>query len=402
MEKLEFKGLLERGKTLKILFLPFMKMPTGHHTVADALIRSLEGRISNLVCKKIDFFSYADKLLEKAFRLTYLTWIDHSPQTFVWLYRNFVYPSKATKHFKWYESKFLDKMEALLEEEKADLIVCTQAFPSFLVSRLRCAGVRTPPVINVYTDYFVNKLWGINGIDYHFVPDNTVKTYLINHQVNPANIFVTGIPIDECFDRRPAGQPSPPYHILIAGGSEGLGGIQHLVASLPASKDYHFSLLCGHNKKLYNEVLSLRRDNIKPLPYLSSRTGMNTLYNQSDAIISKAGGVTMSEALFKRLPIFIHSSLPGQEEINRQFLREKGLVFSLNQDYSIQEQLDEYFNNIEEQHRWTERVAAFFDQIEVKAWQKIIELTVRESIIPFNLQDSSNNKDNKQKKVNSQ
>lgn len=363
---------------MKILFLPFLQMPTGHHTVADALIRSLEKRIPNMVYKKIDFFSYADKLLEKAFRLTYLTWIDHSPQTFVWLYRNFVYPSKATKHFNWYEIKFLDKMKNLLNEEEPDLIICTQAFPSFLLSRLRNSGIATPPVINVYTDFFINRLWGIEGIDYHFVPDEHIKTELINkHKVNPKRIFVTGIPIDECFQPRIAYQPSPPYHILISGGSGGLGDIQHFITSLPEEKNYYFSILCGNNKKLFKEVFSLKLNNVKPLSYISSRETMNALYNEADAIITKPGGVTLSEALIKRLPIFIHSTLPGQEEINRDYLSSKKLIYILDQNQPVTQQLDYFFNNKSEQHSWRQKVENYLNQIECPAWQKIAEICAK-------------------------
>ena len=48
---------------------------------------------------------------------------------------------------------------------------------------------------------------------------------------------------------------------------------------------------------------------------------MNELYSMADAIITKPGGVTISEALKKGLPIFIHSALPGQEEINLKLIK---------------------------------------------------------------------------------
>lgn len=373
---------------MKILFLPFLQMPTGHHTVADAMIRSLEQRIGNIQCSKIDFFSYADKLLEKAFRLTYLTWIDHSPQTFVWLYRNFVYPSKATKHFNWYEIKFLDKMKSLLEEEQPDLIICTQAFPSFLISRLRYSGISTPPVINVYTDFFINRLWGIHEIDYHFVPDLAIKAQLLTrHNIDPRRIFVTGIPIDECFQPRPVYNPSPPYHILVSGGSGGLGDMENLIANLPEDTDFCFSLLCGNNKKLYKEVLALNKNNLKPLSYIASRDTMNALYHDAQAIITKPGGVTLSEALYKRLPIFIHSSLPGQEDVNKDYLLEKKLIYMLDASSPITDQLAGFFQDRNEQSLWLQRVEAYQQQIECPAWQKVIELLVSVSIKPKQYQE---------------
>jgi len=373
---------------LKVLFLPFLQMSTGHHTVADALIRSLKERINNIDCRKIDFFSYADKLLEKAFRLTYLTWIDHAPQTFDLIYRYFVYPSKASKHFSWYETKFLDKMEALIEQECPDLIVCTQAFPSFLLSRLRLSGFATPPVINVYTDFFINKLWGIKEIDYHFVPNQDIRQFLINeHAVDPKQIFITGIPIDECFVPRSSYQSGTPYHILISGGSGGLGDIENLISNLPSDKNYYFSLLCGKNKKLYKEVFSLKLSNLKPLSYIYSRDTMNALYNQAHAIITKPGGVTLSEALAKRLPIFTHSALPGQEEINKQYLLKKELIYTLDLNEDIAGQLDLFFKNEEEQKLWHQRVDNYFSQIECPAWQKIIEIIVNLSLHPKKTQE---------------
>ena len=373
---------------MKILFLPFLQIPTGHHTVADALIRSLQTRISNLKCSKIDFFSYADKLLEKAFRLTYLTWIDHSPQTFVWLYKNFVYPSKSTKHFKWYELKFLDKMKSLLIEEQPDLIVCTQAFPSFLLSRLKQSGLVLPPIINIYTDFFINKLWGINGIEYHFVPDQNLKTHLITkHNVQPQNIFVTGIPIDECFQPRTSYKLSRPYKILITGGSSGLGEIEQLLANLPTNEDYCFYLLCGNNKKLFKEVEGLKIKNLKTLSYIASRDTMNNLYDEVDAIITKSGGVTISEALHKRLPIFVHSALPGQEEINKEYLLEHNLIIPLNLNSNLGHQLASFLESKEKHSEWLSRVNKYLNQIEGPAWQKIMEIIVKEFLKPQKYRD---------------
>ena len=104
--------------------------------------------------------------------------------------------------------------------------------------------------------------------------------------------------------------------ILISGGNSGLGGILKLSNELKKASHYDFLVLCGNNKKLFNEILSWNVEHVKGLPYISSRAEMNKLYNQVDAIITKPGGVTVSEALRKRLPIFVHSVLPGQEQIN--------------------------------------------------------------------------------------
>ncbi|MDA6131239.1 hypothetical protein OSK38_28225, partial [Escherichia coli] len=78
---------------------------------------------------------------------------------------------------------------------------------------------------------------------------------------------------------------------------------------------------------------------IEPIGYIEDPFEMNQLYNKADAILTKPGGVTISEALQKKLPILVHTSLPGQEEINLDYLLEKNLVLVIN-DKHIAEQLN--------------------------------------------------------------
>ena len=54
------------------------------------------------------------------------------------------------------------------------------------------------PIINVYTDFFINSVWGKEGIDVHFLPSQEVKEQLMrNHQIPNHKMIVTGIPVHE-------------------------------------------------------------------------------------------------------------------------------------------------------------------------------------------------------------
>ncbi|MDI6881151.1 MAG: galactosyldiacylglycerol synthase [Desulfitobacteriaceae bacterium] len=363
----------------KILFLPFLQIPTGHHQVADALIRSLETRVQGFCLKKLDFLSYVGKRLEKLVTQTYIHWIAHAPQAYEIVYRHFVYPSNSLKYLQWYESLFLEKMQEMLSVEQPDVIVCTQAFPSFLINRLKEQGKISIPVVNVYTDFFINKIWGSKGIDFHFVPDVPLKDELMYAQRIPGKrIFVTGIPVDECFTpTKRERKDSKPYHVLISGGNAGLGDIVHLLQGIRQSPQFRYSILCGSNQKLFREVLSWNIGSIQPLPYISSREDMDDLYDQADVLITKPGGVTISEALVKKLPIFIHSALPGQEEINRQYLASQGLVHTLNPEQPLEAQILNILNDESKQAHWQSQVEGYHLRLETKAWTKILELTQR-------------------------
>lgn len=90
-----------------------------------------------------------------------------------------------------------------------------------------------------------------------------------------------------------------------------------------------------------------------------------------DAIITKPGGDTITESLFKRKPIFIYNTLPGQEKINLQQLKDIDLVFHLNKQ-EIYEQLLSILQDQQELNQYQHQVANFHSQIHPKEPSEII------------------------------
>ncbi|MFQ3544935.1 galactosyldiacylglycerol synthase [Halobacillus rhizosphaerae] len=333
----------------KILFLPLFQMPSGHHHAADAIIDGLKSRSEEIECKKIDFLSDISPFLEKSVASFYLKWIKASPKTYNLAYQRFSYTNEPDKKpYLWYERLFLNKMEQLIIREKPTLIICTHGFPSYFVSRLKMKHKINIPVINIYTDFFINDIWGKEGIDYHVVPNLRIKKQLEkNDRVSPERIICSGIPVHEVFTEKIKISPlenKENYSILVAGGSSGLGNMSELLEEVRSS-NADFKILCGNNGELYEQIVNLNHEKITPVPYLSSKQAMNKLYEECDAIVTKPGGITISEALKKHLPIFIHSSLPGQEKINEEFLAKEGLVFLLNKENSY---IDQMMNVLED------------------------------------------------------
>ncbi|MGG3467918.1 galactosyldiacylglycerol synthase [Neobacillus pocheonensis] len=359
----------------KILFLPLLQMQSGHHQVAEALMDMLKEQTEGIILKKIDLLSYTNKSLEKVITNGYLKWIRYAPESYNLAYKSFFYlPPAKQQNFKWYQPLFMKKLEQLLAEEKPDLLVCTHGFPSYLLSKLKMKGKCNIPIINVYTDFFINNFWGRDGIDVHFLPSQDVKEKLIKkYNIPNQQMIVTGIPVHKEITRNNhiQRQSNRRPKVLVAGGNSGLGGILKLADELKTSNQVDYFVLCGKNKKLYDEILSWEAAHIKPLPYLSSRADMNCLYDEVDAIMTKPGGVTISEALHKSLPIFVHASLPGQEEINLHYLKERELVFELDQNDSLERQLLDVLLDKQKMNEldWT-----------IQSYQKEIEL-VQDGIV---------------------
>lgn len=316
----------------KVLIFPLLKsMPSGHHQVADAICESILSNSGEIECKKLDILNEWNSLIEGGITKTYLQWIRHLPETYSWTYRKLAYRSKGERPHKAYEILFLKKVKEILAREEPDLIICTHGFPSFLINRLKETGKCHVPALNIYTDFFINDVWGCSHINYHFVPSRQIKNDLLSkYHINANRIFISGIPVSKKFEAinpKTEKNATPSYHILMSGGSVGLGNISEVIAHNHYKKTSKIRILCGANKNLFDELTALKSEVIEAYAYISSKDEMNRLYNLSDAILTKPGGVTISEALRKRLPIFISSALPGQEQVNLALLAHMGLVF---------------------------------------------------------------------------
>lgn len=325
-----------------VLFLPFLQIPSGHHHVADSIENQLKQMAVNINCEKIDILSYGYGNIESLISSVYLQWIHKLPKVYSKIYRlAAVERPKLNKRFRTYEVLFIDMFRNLLQEKKPDVIICTHALPSYMVARLKKLQLWTGIIINVYTDYFINNLWGIEEIDYHFVPSMKMKNQLLGQGVNAKRIFITGIPVHPIFSmKNQIVKKDPIFSALISGGNMGAGSIVQLLNRLKPGGQILYKVLCGKNGKLLRRIKNLNNPLIQPIPYISSKEEMNRLYDVTDMIITKPGGVTISECLIKKLPIFVYDVLPGQEEQNLIFLKDKGLVHHLD-EWTIHENIEE-------------------------------------------------------------
>lgn len=80
------------------------------------------------------------------------------------------------------------------------------------------------------------------------------------------------------------------------------------------------SVICGHDEKLYKSLDPLIEGK-NPIARFGLVKNIEELMSVADVIITKAGGLTVSEALTKRVPMVIFRPIPGQEEENAIYLK---------------------------------------------------------------------------------
>lgn len=355
--------------TKTVLFMPFLQIPSGHHQVANTLIDGLKQIHPHIKCEKVDILAYSYGNIEKLISSVYLKWIKLFPKTYNFVYRKVVIKNnQEDKRYRLYELLFMPFIKKLLRESEPDLIVCTHSLPAYMLNHLKERDGLNIPVVNVYTDYFVHRLWGTRHIEYHFAPSSSMKGYLMEKGVREESIFVTGIPVHTKIRKNDLTCPSRQrdnYNVLITGGNLGVGAIEDLINQFKDSASpfkVKFYILCGKNKKLLERLVSLQMEELVPFPYIDCMEKMNNLYDEIDAVITKPGGVTISECLSKRKPIFIYHALPGQEKINLLELQKLGVVFLLTKDKPF----EHLFALLQEKKallHYQQRVAAYLQEV---------------------------------------
>jgi processive 1,2-diacylglycerol beta-glucosyltransferase len=124
------------------------------------------------------------------------------------------------------------------------------------------------------------------------------------------------------------------------------GEIKQVFLGLINSKrDIQIIVVAGQNKKLYKQIKRCVNYTEKVVKVFGYTDKIPELMSASDLIISKPGGMTISEALVKRLPIILISPIPGQEEKNARFLLNSGVAARIYPKQNIEEVLFQVFDN---------------------------------------------------------
>ena len=217
-----------------------------------------------------------------------------------------------------------------LVKENFDYIISTHFLGTEVSAALKRAGKIKSRIITVVTDFDVHSIWLAEGVDHYTGASEFTKNKIISLGVPAARVSVTGIPTHENFAkpknatelRVKMGLKTGCFTVLLATGSFGIGPIEEIIREL---KDFQVAVICGHNKDLFERLNALNSGSAKIFGLVSNMDEMMAL---SDAMITKPGGLSISEALVSGLPMIFFNAIPGQETNNIKVLASYGVGIS--------------------------------------------------------------------------
>lgn len=220
----------------------------------------------------------------------------------------------------------------MVREHQPDVIVST--YPMYQAPLVAYFGLNEVcvPLIVVVTDLVtVHRIWFEPDVQMCLVPTETVKKLATKNGVSEEKIRITGIPVSPRLadntrrkeDIRVGLGWDPYLTTFLAVGSQ---RVDRMVDTLNVIN--HFGLpmqmaaTAGRDKDLLDKLNAIEWH--IPFHAYGYVDNMPDMMLAADAIISKAGGLVVTESLACGLPIMLIDAIPGQEEGNRDFVLQHG------------------------------------------------------------------------------
>lgn len=285
----------------------------------------------------------------------------------------------------------------LLDDFEPDVIIATHPFAAEMISKLKSLQKIDIPLICVITDYAPHLTWINPGIDAYVVANSDMIEPMVQMGADKNDIFNFGIPVDkEFFSKKDKAKileeiglfPELPTVLIMSGGN-GYANVEEIYRDLQKSDtDFQIILITGKNQKLYNRMQSLteisnqEKQNLnlqknfiskfgvpnvhlnglniikkfvgdssekflqtKPTKIIYFTSEVSKYMSAADLIITKPGGLTVSEALACGLPMALFGAIPGQEEENANFLVGNNMAVKLDQKSSNLKSIEALLEN---------------------------------------------------------
>ncbi|HBE79277.1 MAG TPA: hypothetical protein DDW65_16120 [Firmicutes bacterium] len=300
----------------------------GHVKAGEGLCQAYTESF-NGEARHVDFLRYASPLFSRWIEEAYYIMTKHTPSVYKLLYQMADHPYAPAK-----KSEILiglKKYRNLIREFKPHAIISTHFFPAAVVSYMY-PHFKVPNGV-VLTDYVSHDIWVNPNTNLFFVAHEGMVDELKQLGVADDKIRVTGIPIRPAFTReydrtvlqKKMGLDPGRLTFLLMSGGNAIGPLAEVLKILGRFGDkVQVIAITGHNEKSFQQLQEVFQEMNMQGQVLGFVDNVHEYMAAADLLISKAGGLTVTEAITIGLPMAIIQPTPGQEDGNTAFLTGSG------------------------------------------------------------------------------
>jgi processive 1,2-diacylglycerol beta-glucosyltransferase len=228
------------------------------------------------------------------------------------------------------------KLGALLAADPPDHVVSVHPTPVAALCELGRRGHRIPSHTTVFTDFVAHTQWIYPSVERYCVPAEEIARDLMARGVARGRVVVTGIPVADEFaqsaERAQARlalglSPRLPVLLFMDGSGGGFGRLEDATRTLLAMEEpLQAVVVTGHEEALEARLRALAAEHESRLKVFGYVDNVRQCMAAADFLVTKAGGLTLGEAMAAELPVICFGSLPGQEARNERFAAMAGVA----------------------------------------------------------------------------
>ena len=344
------------------ILLFYASYGSGHLSAATAIEQYIRENYPDAKTLKIDCVEYINKSINKISTSAYKSIILKTPMLWGQVYK--LLKNDTILDITQFSNRFMAKKNfTLFEDFEPDLVISCHPLGGQITSFLKSHKKTNCKLATVMTDFASHKQWliGKDYTDYFFVSNIEMKTSLISEGIYPNKIYVSGIPISPNFYKNYDKEniykslniaKNKKNIIFFGGGSLGLSSssnIQAILTSLLQATDesHQIIIISGKNQKLYNDFQktinnTYHKSQIKLIDFT---TELPELLPITSFVITKPGGLTITECISTNVPIILINPIPGQEKENAQYIADNKMGIWIKATKPTSEYFQEIFND---------------------------------------------------------
>lgn len=264
----------------------------------------------------------------------------HFPFIWRWLYMSKAF-TKATLPLRVpLAGRNCENVKQVIADYQPDMVIATQTSASAPMAYLKRHGLYKGKFVIAFSDYHFHPYWHYDEADFYLVNIEEQKQELEKLGVRSDKISVCGITLKPYLATDVAAVKQKlslagKRVLLMASGSLGIGFPESLLLNFAkelADKEPDIQLLVitGKNEVMKKNLeVEVQKKNLSNVTILGFYEPMSELLAIADVFLTKPGGLTVAEALRDNVKMLTTHFLPGQEELNYEYLTKHRLMFPI-------------------------------------------------------------------------
>lgn len=311
---------------MKKILIVYASAGAGHRKAAESLQRAFQSLPHGCSVDLVDVLDFTNPFFRWSYEQIYLWMITRA--TWLWGLCYYCLDSKWMRWMVWITRQVVNRLNTIpfgryLQEKKYDVILSTHFLATEAAGQLKRGGKIQSQLVTIVTDLGAHAFWVLPEVDLYVAGVEATREDLRERGVRPDRVVVLGIPIHEKFSlkkdvqllRKKFDLKDRAFTAMLIGGGSGVGPLERMVDRL-SSLPVQLLVVCGKNKVLYQKLVQKSGRVpalLRPFGYIDN---IDELMAVSDCIVTKSGGLTVSEALGSHLPLIVIDPIPGQERKN--------------------------------------------------------------------------------------